>query len=79
MFLKKSIIRGTAYYAIAESHRDDDGRTKTIYFRRLGKLAEQEAKRWRFILSGDSHGVLSEFIDLQADTVCYHPWKHGIS
>lgn len=77
--MKKSVIRGTAYYAIAESHRDENGRTKTIYFRRLGKLTEPEAKRWRFILSGDSRGVLGEFIDLQADTVCFNSWNHGIS
>ena len=73
------MIRGTSYFAIAESQRDDDGKTKTIYFRRLGKLTEPEAKRWRFILSGDSHSVPSEFIDLQADTVCYHSWRHGVS
>jgi hypothetical protein len=73
------VIRGTSYYAVAESRRDDDGRTKTIYFRRLGKLTEPEVKRWRFILSGDSHSVPSEFIDLQEDTECYHSWRHGVS
>ncbi|MCL5068648.1 MAG: hypothetical protein M1368_09910, partial [Thaumarchaeota archaeon] len=35
LFLKKSVLNGRGYYALAESYYED-GKTKTRYIRRLG-------------------------------------------
>lgn len=77
MFLKKAVVDGKAYYAIAESYQGESDHIKTRYIRRLGKLSDLEAARWRLILSAPAHEVPKHFLNLDS-IVCYRTWKHGV-
>ncbi|MGC8725741.1 MAG: hypothetical protein ACP5RS_04100 [Thermoplasmata archaeon] len=75
MFLKKSLVKGNLYYTIVESYREGT-KIKQRSVRQLGKLTEDEVKRWEIILYAQPHEV-SKFIFDPDDIVCTKSYRHG--
>ena len=75
MFLRKSVVGGRAYYAIAESYRTG-GRIKQRTIRQLGRLSDDEANRWNLIFRTKPHDIGRWILDT-SDITTLHSYRHG--
>jgi hypothetical protein len=72
---EKSFVKGNLYYTVVESYREGT-KVRQRLVRQLGKLTEDEVKRWEIILYVQPHEV-SNFIFDPADIVCMKSYRHG--
>jgi len=77
VYLKRTMSRGTAYYALAESVREGK-KVRTNILRSLGPLADAEAEHWRKLLYLPAHDIMDLEVLQRGALHTYQSHRHGV-
>lgn len=77
-YLKRSVVKGKAYYCIADSFRED-GKVRTVSVKSLGPLSDEDAEYWRMLFDLSTEEV-RELAKIKMGTMhTYTNYRHGIT